>query len=971
MPEEAASKTAASILVLLVDDEESQMELTKLNLENANHSLTISISTTPEEALKHLSDQTFDCVVSDYQMPGMNGIQFCKEVRKTSKIPFIIYTARGSEEVASEAFAAGIDDYVMKEPTLAHLKVLARRITHVVEKNRAEEASLRSGKLLHQSNELLEAVTKGTKVIIAAQDTSFHYTFFNDAYRDEIKRLSGKTIQIGSSMVDTFAHLSEQQKISINRWTKALRGETVNEEVEFGDKQNVRLYQTIKTPLRNISGDIIGVGEVAYDITEQRKMKSTLKESEEKYLSLYTSMVEGVALHEIIKNQNGEPVDYLIIDVNPAYESITGLKKADVVGKLASKAYGMGQPPYLDIYARVVATGRPESFETYFPPMDKHLSISTFTSGKERFATVFQDISHRKKAEKEARRLNNTLSVLNDSNRVLIKAPDERSYLDQVCSIIIKNTDYHLVWVGFAEDDDEKRVRPVAYAGFDDGYIAQMKITWDDNDRGRGPTGTAIRTGKVTICRDMLTDPKFEPWRTEAIKIGYASSIVFPLINAGRSYGAISIYSSEVDPWSSEEVNLLQQLADDISLGVISIRERLAKQLAEESLKSSNEELLEINKELTDIEKELSDANLRVQEYASSLEKMVGERTWKLRESEEKLRAFMDSTDLGFAMYDSDLNLLDLNRVALGWALIKTPPAKTKKDLIGRNVLVVFPGIEKSEAYLAYKEVIKTGKSMAWEGVSTVSEEMWMSSSAFRVGSGLGVICRDISGRRRGQEALRRAEVASAVEQMGATVAHDLRGPLGQVVQAVNMIKQDPSLTPRMLKIVEENAVRSLKMIADWRSSTRELVPQPINTDLSSLIKNVLEGSSIPANIEVATSIEEELESINIDPDIMHRVLDNLVKNAVEAMPNGGKLTLKARKVANELEFNVIDTGVGIPEDSRKRIFSPLYTTKAGGMGLGLTFCKRAVEVQGGSIDFKSELGVGTIFTVKLPSKNA
>jgi signal transduction histidine kinase len=185
------------------------------------------------------------------------------------------------------------------------------------------------------------------------------------------------------------------------------------------------------------------------------------------------------------------------------------------------------------------------------------------------------------------------------------------------------------------------------------------------------------------------------------------------------------------------------------------------------------------------------------------------------------------------------------------------------------------------------------------------------------------------------------------------------------------MIKQDPSLTPRMLKIVEENAVRSLKMIADWRSSTRELVPQPINTDLSSLIKNVLEGSSIPANIEVATSIEEELESINIDPDIMHRVLDNLVKNAVEAMPNGGKLTLKARKVANELEFNVIDTGVGIPEDSRKRIFSPLYTTKAGGMGLGLTFCKRAVEVQGGSIDFKSELGVGTIFTVKLPSKNA
>jgi PAS domain S-box-containing protein len=144
LPEESASKTAASILVLLIDDEESQMELTKLNLELADPAFTITTRLSPIDALGLLPVQPFECIVSDYKMRGMNGIQFCAEVKKTSTIPFIIYTGRGSEEVASSAFAAGVDDYVMKEPALAHYKVLAKRIRHAVEKRRVEEALTRT-----------------------------------------------------------------------------------------------------------------------------------------------------------------------------------------------------------------------------------------------------------------------------------------------------------------------------------------------------------------------------------------------------------------------------------------------------------------------------------------------------------------------------------------------------------------------------------------------------------------------------------------------------------------------------------------------------------------------------------------------------------------------------------------------------------------------------------------------------------
>jgi signal transduction histidine kinase len=156
-------------------------------------------------------------------------------------------------------------------------------------------------------------------------------------------------------------------------------------------------------------------------------------------------------------------------------------------------------------------------------------------------------------------------------------------------------------------------------------------------------------------------------------------------------------------------------------------------------------------------------------------------------------------------------------------------------------------------------------------------------------------------------------------------------------------------------------------MIADWRSSTRELVPQLVKTDLGGLVNHVVGGTSIPGNVEVATSLGAGLDAVRIDPDIMHRVLDNLLKNAVEAMPQGGKLSVVADRRENDILISVRDTGVGIPEESKGRIFSPLYTTKSGGMGLGLTYCRRAVEAMGGAINFESKIGEGTTFTVSLP----
>ena len=165
--------------------------------------------------------------------------------------------------------------------------------------------------------------------------------------------------------------------------------------------------------LESLSADI----SYALDALDHEQLRGraeeALRESEDKFAGLYSTMVEGVALHKIIYAASGEAVDYIISDVNPSYESIMGLRKEMIADKRATEVYGTTEPPFLEVYARVAFSGRPEIFEAYFPPMRKHFSISAFSPAKGQFATVFQDISERKHAEEELKKRTAQLEVLN------------------------------------------------------------------------------------------------------------------------------------------------------------------------------------------------------------------------------------------------------------------------------------------------------------------------------------------------------------------------------------------------------------------------------------------------------------------------------------------------------------------------------------------------------------------------------
>ena len=202
-----------------------------------------------------------------------------------------------------------------------------------------------------------------------------------------------------------------------------------------------------------------------------------------------------------------------------------------------------------------------------------------------------QDVTERKRAQEELLRINRAHRALSKCNEALIRATNESAWLDQVCRLIVDEAGYRFCWVGHAEQDDAKTVRPVAQAGFDEGFLKTADITWADSERGRGPTGTCARTGTTQLTKDAATDPRLAPWRAEALKRGCASIIAIPVLVDSKAFGALTIYSAETDAFRDEEVRLLSELADDLGYGITTLRTRAERERAEEEIRTLNAEL--------------------------------------------------------------------------------------------------------------------------------------------------------------------------------------------------------------------------------------------------------------------------------------------------------------------------------------------------------------------------------------------
>ncbi|HSD93839.1 MAG TPA: GAF domain-containing protein, partial [Syntrophales bacterium] len=332
-------------------------------------------------------------------------------------------------------------------------------------------------------------------------------------------------------------------------------------------------------PLKSGDGSLSGVVVLNEDITERIEVEQALRRSE----ASYRSYIEVTGQLGWAANADGE-----VVDDAPGYRQYTGQTFDEMRDWGWSKAL---HPDDIEITLAVwrKAVEEKQGYETEFR-LRRHDGVyrhflargtpilNDDGSVREWVGTCI-DITERRRQEEELRKLNRTLRALSRSNEALMRAEEESAFLEEVCRIVIQDCGYAMVWIGYAEDDEDKTVRPVAHAGFSEGYLEALNLTWADRERGRGPTGTAIRTGKAVLCTDMLTDPRFEPWREEAVRRGYSSSLALPLLDEGRAFGAVTIYSTQPDPFSGEEIGLLSEMADDLTYGIASLRlRRLSRQ---------------------------------------------------------------------------------------------------------------------------------------------------------------------------------------------------------------------------------------------------------------------------------------------------------------------------------------------------------------------------------------------------------
>ena len=625
------------------------------------------------------------------------------------------------------------------------------------------------------------------------------------------------------------------------------------------------------------------------------------------------------------------------LKVNRAYCGLMGMPKEKLEGVSLFKLYPQSEADsYWKDDQTVISTGKPkmgivESLHTKNGVMWLRTDKIPYLDDKGRIIGIIGfsvDITAQKNSEKKMGKLNRMLMAISGSNKALTQSNGLQDYLDKVCAIIIKDCGYKMAWIGLKENDKNKQVKPAAQAGFEAGYLKTLDITWADTERGRGPTGSAAREGKVQICRNMLNDPVFKPWRNEALKRGYASSIAIHLKTDGETFGVLTLYSHEPDPFSRDEIMLLGELGFDVSYGVTLIRAREKNMEAEGEIKK-----IATFPEL--------DPNPICEIDASGV---------------------LGYTNLSFkklfpGAFDKPMDhpwFRDIK--AFFWAF-----KGVKQQALTRDVQVNDRYFFQTLYYMPVEAKLRI------YGVD-ITKKKTAEDELKRLYSGMEK-----------QVAQRTAELVASkhladIGTLAASVAHELRNPLGVINAAAYNLRRKISDVNilKHVESVEKKAVESSQIIDNLLVYAKMKLPDFKKTPLHSLLaecitaaKRIFRGKSV--KISCALSPVKDL-FIEADALQLSEIFSNIISNACQAIEDkSGIVEVKARAYNGFAEISVKDNGVGIEPGDLENIFKPFFTNKTKGTGLGLALCREMVGMHSGTITVESAPGKGSTFTVSLP----
>jgi PAS domain S-box-containing protein len=361
------------------------------------------------------------------------------------------------------------------------------------------------------------------------------------------------------------------------------------------------------------------------------------------------------------------------------------------------------------------------------------------------------------------------------------------------------------------------------------------------------------------------------------------------------------------------------------------------------------------------------------------LEETVEKRTLSLKISEEKYRTLFDSIDEGFCIiemvFDDDGRPADYRFLEVNDSFERQTGLHDAKGKLMRSLA---PSHE-AHWFEIYGKVALTGESVRFTNEAKALNRYY-DVFAFPIGEGkirkVAILFNDISERKILEKKLQDSERLAAIGATAGMVGHDIRNPLQSIIGELFLSKKEIDDLPQSnskryleesIQSIEDNILYIDKIVTDLQDFAKPLKPSIEESDFTRIIEDVFSSLKVPENIQVAYSIDPLLEKLMTDPAAMKRILTNLSSNAVQAMPKGGKLTLDAAYKDNKVFISVLDTGVGISDEAKDKLFTPLFTTKSKGQGFGLAVVKKLTDALNGKVSVKSEIGKGTRFTLEFP----
>ena len=527
-------------------------------------------------------------------------------------------------------------------------------------------------------------------------------------------------------------------------------------------------------------------------------------------------------------------------------------------------------------------------------------------------AGVNVDITERKRNEKSTK-LSRLYNVLSKINEAIVRIREPEKLFEEVCRVAVEDGQFRMAWIGLA-DPDTKLIKVVAKYGHDKGYFDSVRISVNkDTPEGRGPTGIALREGRVIINNDTENNPVMKPWRDEQLKRGYRASASFPFLIENQTIGVITLYANKTNYFDEEEIQLLQSLVDDVSFAI----------------------------ESADIERQL-------------------------RQSEAQHRQIIEASPDAYFVFAQN-RIIFANQAALqlfGYKKTREIDITTLKNLIMPEKYKELRNLKGSQKPVHLGEI-----TIAKEASLPVTVEGLVIPIVFEGETAYQYIIRDITQRKEFEKEMARLDRLNLIGEMAAGIGHEIRNPMTTVRGFLQILgsKDECAKYKEYFDLMIDELDRANSIITEFLKLAKNKTVERKLFNLNDVIKTLLpliQSDAIKRDKYIVLELEG-IPDLLLDEKEIRQIIFNLVRNGLEASPTGSDLTIRTFSDGDDVVLAIQDNGEGISPDVLEKIGTPFFTTKDNGTGLGLAVCYSIAARHNAKIEIETGVN-GTTFFIRL-----